>query len=147
MVEKNILPEFNKVYTKEYLMNCNILSLSFVGDAVHTMYIRDRVFSLFPYKNNELHNKASQYCKAPAQADLVNKLQEIINEDELFIYKKGKTSKVNSIPKNCDLFTYQKATGFEAVIGYIYLLGDKQRVIDILNELYKEESIGGNNDN
>lgn len=133
------LPLFGKTYTKSYLKDCNILSLSFVGDAIHTFYIRDRVFSISPYKNNELHKDASSFCKAEAQAKLTEKLYEMLDEDEIFIYKKAKHSRVNSIPKNCDAYTYHLATAFEAVIGYIYLLGNQNRVLELLNALYIDD--------
>ena len=124
---------------KGTLMDANVLSLSFVGDGVHTLYVRERVFGLSPYKNDELHKLASSYCCAAAQADAAKRLEPLLQEDELFIYKKGKNAHVGSVPKNATLYDYKLATALEAVIGYLYLAGKTERLEELLNALYPKE--------
>ena len=126
-----------KSYSKEELQNASPLALGFVGDAVHTLYVRRDAFGRSPYKNDELHKLSAAECCAAAQAAAAKRAEEILTEEELFIYKKGKNAHVNSVPKNASLVDYKFATGLETLIGYLYLLGLDDRITEIMNEIYK----------
>ena len=127
----------NKVYTKEELRSAPPLSLSFIGDAVHTLFVREGHFSV-NLKNNALHAVSSEDCCAPRQAKAAKKMEELLNEDELCIFKRGKNAKVNTVPKNCTLYEYNLATAFEAVIGYLYLLAEYDRMEELIRASYAE---------
>lgn len=127
-----------KIYSITEMKNVAPLALSFVGDAVHTLIVRNFVFGLSPYKNNELHKLAGEECCATAQAKRTKILVPLLNEDETFIYKKGKNAKVNSIPKHASLAEYKLATGFEAVIGFLYLTGQDERISLLIKAVYAD---------
>lgn len=113
----------------------NGLSLAYIGDSVFEMHIREYVLSLGVTKVKDLHKKVVEYTCGEAQAQAVRYLinNNLLMENEIIYYKRGRNSHVNSSRKNIDLATYLDATGFEALIGFLYL--DKQ--IERLNEIIK----------
>ena len=127
-----------KKFTETELKSVAPLTLGMVGDAVHTLYARTKFFYEYPYKNNELHAMTSKEVCAKSQALMAKKVVPFLTESELFIFKKGKNAKVNSVPKNAELIEYKLATGFETLLGYLYLLGEYDR-IEVLFRLINED--------
>lgn len=109
------------------------LVLAFVGDAVFNLFIRSRLVMKKKESAHKMHVKAINYVKASAQSKIVSKLQDKLNDDEKIIFKRGRNSKSATIPKHADVLDYRKATAFEAVLGYLYLLGMHERLEEILN--------------
>lgn len=111
----------------------NGLSLAYIGDAVYEVYIREYVLSLGFMKVNDLHKKVIKYTSGDGQAYIIHKFLElnILSEEEISIFKRGRNSHVNASRKNLELKDYLDATGFEALIGYLYL----NKRLDRLNEL------------
>lgn len=111
----------------------NTLSLAFLGDAIYEAYIRKGLITKYA-KVDELQKRKIEYVSAKGQVkileDLIN--NNVLNEDELDIVKKGRNYKRAMHPKNTDIITYKKSTGFEALIGYLYLK-DMDRLNEILN--------------
>lgn len=111
----------------------NTLSLAFLGDAIYEAYIRKSLITKYA-KVDELQKRKIEYVSAKGQVkileDLIN--NNVLNEDELDIVKKGRNYKRAMHPKNTDIITYKKSTGFEALIGYLYLK-DMDRLNEILN--------------
>lgn len=132
------LPLSKTNYEKAYLRDVNPLSLSFVGDGVHTLLIRTMSLHKAPYHNNELHILTSQKVCATRQAADAKLLLPLLNEDELFIYKKAKNAKTHSLPKNATLMEYHLATALEAVIGYLYLSAQNERLEELLINIYPD---------
>ena len=138
-MENNSLPFSQVQYTKQQLKDTQILVLSFVGDAVHTLYVRTKLVQKDPYDNNELHKLTSKEVCAENQSKFVSIIEPMLDEDELFILKKGKNAKVNTVPKHAKLYDYKLATAFEALVGYLYLLGNNDRLNQIFEIIYKGE--------
>ncbi len=132
------LPLSQTNYTKEYLRDVSPLSLSFVGDGVHTLFIRTMCLEKSPFHNNELHNLTAQRVCATKQAFDAKAILPLLNEEELFIYKKAKNAKTHSLPKNATLMDYHLATALEAVIGYLYLAGQNERLEELLVGIYPD---------
>lgn len=132
------LPVSKTHYDKAYLRDVSPLALSFVGDGVHTLLIRANNLEKSPYKNNELHSITSKIVCATKQAVDSKNLLPFLNEEELFIYKKAKNAKTNSLPKNASLMEYHLATALEAIIGYLYLSGQNERLEELLLNIYPE---------
>lgn len=109
----------------------NVKTLAYVGDVVYELYIREHVISNSHEQVNKLHKKTVKYVSAKAQAKIVDALTDVLTQAEKDIIRRGRNAEANTIPKNTDVITYKIATGFEALIGYLYL--DKQQ--DRLNEL------------
>jgi ribonuclease-3 family protein len=113
----------------------NGLSLAYIGDAVFEIYVRKYVLSLGVTKVNNLHKKVVEYTSGEAQAKIIKDFinNNVLTEEEISIYKRGRNSHVNSNRKNIDLANYLDATGFEALIGYLYLKGNVERLEELIN--------------
>lgn len=111
----------------------NPLKLAYLGDAVYEAYIRTYIISKFTMTPNEMSKLAVKYVKASAQAKIALTLQSELTEEEWTIIKRGRNQKSGSVPKNAVLSDYKYATGFEALIGYLYLVGNKDRVYELIS--------------
>ena len=110
----------------------NALTLAYVGDAVHSLYVRNELALLGDYKIDSLHKTASSIVKAETQAKLAEKLFDSFNEEEKSVYLRGRNSSLHHKARNQTAADYRKATGFEAVLGYLYLTGQTERLKQIL---------------
>ena len=119
--------------SKEDAMILNPQVLAFVGDAVYTMYIRNMIVLNIKGKSGELHKITAKYVKAKTQSEAIEKLLPSLTQVEQDVFKRGRNYKTQSTAKNSSIQEYHRATGFEAVLGYLYLSGQQER----LNELLK----------
>ncbi|MGN0466150.1 MAG: Mini-ribonuclease 3 [Lachnospiraceae bacterium] len=108
------------------------LSLAYMGDCVYELFIRTILVNEKNDKVNHYHKKASALVKAKAQADLIKKLEPILTQEEYAVYKRGRNAKSITTAKNATVIDYRMATGFEALIGYLYLKKDLKRIIDLI---------------
>ncbi len=109
------------------------LTLAFLGDAVYELFIRSNLTKDTNTSANVLHKRAVLYVKASAQCMAYDKIEPMLTEEEIRIFKRGRNSKVNTKAKNADLAEYKKATGFETLIGYLYIKGDNKRLYELLS--------------
>ncbi len=107
-------------------------ALAFLGDAVYDLYIRGLLISKGIRNTGRLHKGAVDYVKACEQKKAYELIEGVLTEDELKIAKRGRNSNMGSIPKNANPLDYSVATSFETLIGYLYLMNDKKRLIEIL---------------
>ncbi len=114
-------------------MDKNILVLAYLGDSVFEIMIRKYLINQGINKVNILQKEAIKYVSAKGQCNFVTKLIEEnkLSSEELEIFYRGRNHKTNSHPKNTDIVTYKYATGFEAIIGYLYLKKDYKRIEEI----------------
>ena len=110
------------------------LSLAFVGDAVYTLYARSKVIQHSDAKNGALHTEATKLVKASGQAEMADAILSLLTEEEMGVFKRARNSKTNSVAKNASIGDYKKATGFEALVGFLYLTGQDERLKYLLNE-------------
>ena len=122
--------------------NLNPQVLAFVGDGVYSLYIRHRIILESGFKGKDLHNEVTSYVKASGQSDYIGKIMPLLNEREISVFKRARNYKTLSQSKNANIIDYRRATGLEAVLGYLYLSGQEDR----LNSLLKE-SMGESNEN
>ena len=114
---------------KTELITMSPLVLAYLGDTVYESYIREHLIRQnINKKVNDLHKLAIQYSKAKAQATIIHELQDELTEEEMRIFKRGRNQKPHTSPKNADIIDYKCATGFEALIGYLYLSEDRERL-------------------
>jgi ribonuclease-3 family protein len=112
----------------------NPLVLAFVGDAIYEVFIRSYLVDMNRDMSvHKLHVKAISYVKAQAQSNFIKKLEPVLTEEEHTIYKRGRNSKSGTVPKNADLQEYRSATGFEALLGFLYLTEQNERLNELLN--------------
>jgi len=107
-------------------------TLAFVGDAVFGLFIRERMIYKYPGSVHHLHNISTRYVKASAQAYIVMNMMEKLTETEVDIYKRGRNTRIMTMPKNAELKDYRHATGFEAILGYLHLSGSTERLHELL---------------
>ena len=117
----------------------NVLVLAYLGDAIYEVYIRKYLIDKNIVKVDNLQKEAIKYVSAKAQAKIINNLieQNILTEEELEIFYRARNHKGTRHPKNTDIVTYKHSTGFEAIIGYLYL-EDKERLNKIINIILED---------
>ncbi|MGO2637515.1 Mini-ribonuclease 3 [Enterococcus viikkiensis] len=108
----------------------NALALAYVGDAIYETYIRDHLVRSGQTRPNKLHHLATHYVSAKAQAMLIQKMLEddMLTEEEVGIYRRGRNAKSYTSAKNTAIMTYRMSTGFEALMGYLHLLEQTERL-------------------
>jgi ribonuclease-3 family protein len=117
------------------------LVLAYIGDAVYDLFIRQYLISLGNLKPHHLHRKASMYVSAKAQASVLKALESILTPEEADIVKRGRNAKSGTIPKNTDVLVYRQSTGFEALVGYLFLSGRKDRLRELLDQTINRAEI------
>ncbi|XKH49675.1 Mini-ribonuclease 3 [Chryseomicrobium palamuruense] len=112
----------------------NALALAYMGDAVLERAVREHLLVNGMIRPNALHREATNYVSAKAQSAIVHDMMEndFLTEEELATYRRGRNAKSGTVPKNTDVQTYRASTGFEAVLGSLYLRGDHDRVEQLL---------------
>ena len=110
------------------------LALAFIGDAVHTKFVREYVLlNSENSKINNYHNLAKKFCTASRQKEVLEKITPLLTEEEKDIVRRARNAKSKHKAKNYDEEEYKKATAFEALIGYLYLSKQNERLNEILN--------------
>ncbi|MCI9436392.1 MAG: ribonuclease III [Lachnospiraceae bacterium] len=110
------------------------LTLAYIGDVVYDLIIRTTVVEKGNRPVNDLHRITVKHVSAPAQAKMVQALEGQLTEEEKAIFRRGKNSKPHTVAKNASVSDYLKATGFEAVIGYLYLTDDWERILELVKK-------------
>ena len=121
--------------SKEEVNMLSPLTWAYVGDCVYELYIRTKLVNESNLKPHKLHIESIKYVKAQAQAELLNKIYETLNEEEKDIVRRARNTQNHHLPKNCNVQDYMYATAFEALIGYLYLCQEYERVKEIVEQL------------
>lgn len=118
----------------------NSLALAYIGDAVYELYVREYLLSKKICKVKELQKESIKYVSAKSQYSILIKMidENFFTDDELNIVFRARNHKVDHRPKNCDIATYKYATGFEAVIGHLYLNKNFERLNQIFDYIRGE---------
>ena len=109
------------------------LTWAYVGDCVYELYIRTKLVNTTRLKPHELHMKSIKYVKAKAQAETLKDIENSLTEEEKEIARRGRNTQTHHIAKNASMQDYMYATAFEALIGYLYLTKQDERLKEILN--------------
>lgn len=118
----------------EGLRTMSPLVFAYVGDALYEIYIRRYIVHKYKFKVNELHKISTKFVKASAQAKIVHALEDELTEEEWKMVKKGRNQKSGSVAKNASITDYKYATGFECLLGYLYLLEKTERLEKIISK-------------
>lgn len=110
------------------LQNVSMQNLAFIGDAIYSLYIRTYLVAKSNENTGKLHTKSIKYVSAKAQCKIIDSILDELTEEENQVYKRGRNTNINNVSKNVDVVSYKKATGFEALIGFLYLKNDISRV-------------------
>ncbi|MCL0062642.1 Mini-ribonuclease 3 [Peptococcaceae bacterium] len=131
-------------FSSEAFEDVNLLSplvLAYIGDAVYELVVRRFLVAKGIAKADNLHKKAVEFVRAKAQAKVMLALQEHLKDEELRIVRRGRNAKSRT-PKECKISDYRFSTAFEALIGYLYLKGDVDRlnyILQLIHEVKSEE--------
>ena len=109
------------------------LTLAYIGDAIFELVVRTVLVERKNTQAEKLHKAATKIVKAETQALLAEVLKENLTEEELAVYKRGRNAKAVTRAKNATMSEYRRATGFEALMGYLYLKGDMERMIELIS--------------
>ena len=124
--------------TKAEIDAISNLGLAHMGDCVYEMLVRAYLCAQGNKTVAQLHKQTITMVKATYQAAFVDKMLPLLNEDEMTHYRRGKNSHVHAVPKSATPAQYAKATGLEALFGYLFLSGKKERANEIFNLVMKE---------
>ena len=112
------------------------MTLAYLGDSVMELYIRERLVLLGITRAGELNTRAHEMVRATGQAKAFRKIEALLTEEETDIFKRGRNSGHLNAPKSATIAEYRTATGFEAVLGYLHLTGQRERIDMLLFEAY-----------
>ena len=118
---------------KRDIIDLNPQVLAFVGDGVYSLYIRERLVVSTDLKGVKLHNATTSFVKAHGQSNFIEKLLPMLTDTELRVFKRARNYKTQSVAKNASIIDYKRATGLEALLGYLYLSKDIDRLNEILS--------------
>lgn len=123
----------NDKLSKNTAKQLSPITLAFIGDAVYTLFVREKIVFEKELKGSELNRKTSAVVKATAQAKFIDVIMPFLTEEEIEIYKRARNSKKNTRAKSASVVEYNKSTGFEALVGYLYAIGEIDRLNYLLN--------------
>ena len=112
------------------------LALAYIGDTVYDLFIRTKVIAKGNRHVTEMHKESVSFVKAHSQSVSAYALESELTEDELRVLKWGRNAKSNTTPKNADVTEYRMATGFETLVGYLYISGEDERLTYLLEIAY-----------
>lgn len=124
----NELFQMEEVDIREY----SPLTLAYIGDCIYDLVIKSLVINDGNKQVNKLHQETSRLVQASAQSLMMRTMQEHLTEEEHAVYKRGRNAKSVSPAKNQSITDYRRATGFEALLGYLYLKKDYKRLLDLV---------------
>ena len=108
------------------------LALAFIGDGIFELVVRTMIVTKANRSNMDLHQATVKYVKAENQAKMVEILKPFLTEDEAAVLRRGRNAKPNSVAKNASLGEYHRATGVEALMGWLYLSGQTDRMLELI---------------
>lgn len=126
-----------KQTTKEKALRLNPLVLAYVGDAVHALWLKSRLALAYDKKAGGLHKISGRLLSAKQQSEATDRLATIFDETEKTVFRRARNCHNNTAAKNATLEQYKKATGLEAVLGFLYLTGNKERLEHLLAAAYE----------
>ena len=133
---------FNREKDEAEVNMMSPLTWAYIGDAVYELYIRAHLVDITKLKPHKLHIESIKYVKAKAQAEILEKLDSILTEKEREIARRGRNTENHHVAKNATVQEYMYSTAFEALIGYLYLTKQDERlkeILDICIELHNEK--------
>lgn len=131
---------FNKLSIKPEELSPAVWA--YIGDAVYELYVRSTLIAKGPAKTRQLHHDAVTRVRASYQADLLMKLEPFLSDEEVNILKRGRNIKSGHVPPGSDPLTYRHSTAFEALIGFLFISGNQDRLMVLFDKI--TELSGGN---
>ena len=130
--ERNEEQTESRLPDKELPVSISSAALAFLGDSVYEVTVRRQIVLACEGNALELNKRSKALTNAKAQAQLADSLMEILTEEETAVYKRGRNLKSLTAPKSCTISEYRRATGLEALMGYLYLAGRQDRIEELV---------------
>lgn len=118
------------------------LTLAYIGDAIYELVIRTILVEKGNTQVNKLNQRANRLVKASAQSEMIEKLKPHLTKEEMAVFKRGRNAKSYTMAKNATMSDYRRATGFEALMGYLYLTEQWERMLELIKLGMTEETKG-----
>ena len=131
ILKEKFLDEFG--LEEQDLRTYSPLTLAYIGDAIFELVVRTVLVERKNTQAEKLHKAATKIVKAETQALMIEAIKEELTEEELAVYKRGRNAKAVTRAKNATMSEYRRATGFEALMGYLYLKGDMERMVKLIH--------------
>ena len=122
------------VLPKEKANNLSPVVLAFIGDAVYSLYVRERLVFSTDLKTGKLSEKTVESVKATSQAKFFKEIETLLTDEEISVYKRARNAKKPTKSKSASVAEYNSSTGFEALLGFLYITGDIKRLNFLLNK-------------
>lgn len=138
--------DFLKLIKKEFALpetdirTYSPLALAYIGDSVCDIIIRTIIVGQGNSSSHDLHSQVAKYVSATSQAAMIESILPDLSEEELAIYKRGRNAKSATTAKNATIQDYRKATGFEALIGYLYLTSNIERILELIKAALRKRN-------
>lgn len=126
-------------FSDEQLSGISMLGLAHIGDGAFELMVRSWLCSRGKVTSGGLHHETVRYVAAPAQARAATKILDMLSDEEANIYRRGRNARVNSVPQGANRGEYHAATALEALFGWLYLRGDKQRLAELFGKMMEEQ--------
>lgn len=133
-IEKNFMGIVRQKYGDIPAKQYSPLVLAYIGDAVYEVYIRTKIVAKGNMSVNKMNQEAKTYVKASEQARIYHIIENMLTDNEMAIFKRGRNAKSATMPKNALISDYKYATGLEALVGYLYIDGQLDRLIELLDK-------------
>jgi ribonuclease III family protein len=133
----NIKSKYTRFKNPRDIRALNSLTLAYIGDSVYDLYVRNHLICTDDFKTGKLHQMSIKHVSAKSQAKALDAIEGMFSDDEAEIIKRAKNTRNATIPKNVSPKIYKRATALEALIGYLYLIENKERMIEILDRAYQ----------
>ncbi len=136
-MEESVKEIFERIKSRFGLKDVDIrtyspLSLAFIGDGIYDLVIRSLIVGQGNTKAGQLHGRTSHLVKAKTQSAMIEVLRPLLTEEETDVYRRGRNAKSPTMAKNATMSDYRRATGFEALMGYLYLTDQVDRILELV---------------
>ncbi len=128
-----------EILTAREAVQINPVTLAFVGDSVYSLYVRERLTLELGGKSASLQRAASQIVSAKGQSDFLDAIEPLFTEEEADVFRRAKNAKKGSKSKSASHLEYNRSTGLEAVLGFLYLTGREERIKELLSKSDKRD--------
>lgn len=128
MIKENM--ELKEIHITDY----SPLTLAYIGDGIYEIIVRTMIVDKANRQVNKIHKAASELVKAGSQAEMIYLIMDMLTEEEQTIYKRGRNAKAVTRAKNASMSDYRTATGFEALMGWLYLTEQSERMMELIKE-------------
>ena len=134
-MEKSLMDRIGKTFPMNVvdIRTYSPLALAYIGDGIFDMVIRTLVVAKGNTSANQLHRATSHIVKAHSQALMAQALADVLTEEEADVYRRGRNAKSHTMAKNASVTDYRSATGFEALMGYLYLTKQEERMMKLIS--------------